>query len=150
VDIKSPEERSKNMSRIKNERTKPEMFIRTMLYRHGLRFRVNYSELPGKPDLYFIRQKAAVFIHGCYWHRHPGCKYAYTPKSNQEFWIPKLEGNRKRDEKVIKQLNEQGIRVLIIWECTVRAMLKNEKLRENVLCEILNFLNERNDVIMNI
>jgi DNA mismatch endonuclease (patch repair protein) len=138
------------MSKIKNARTKPEMFIRSILYGHGLRFRVNYSALQGKPDLYFIRQKVAIFIHGCYWHCHPGCKYAYTPKSNQEFWFPKLEGNRKRDEEVIRQLNTEGIRVLIIWECTVREMMKNEDLRENVLYKILNFLNKKKDVILNI
>ena len=96
MDIKSPEERSKNMSRIKNGRTKPEMFIRTMLYRHGLRFRVNYSELPGKPDLYFIRQKAAVFIHGCYWHA-TDVNMLILP-TNQNSGFPSLR-NRKRDEK---------------------------------------------------
>lgn len=138
------------MSKIKYACTKPEMFIRSLLYGQGLRFRVNYSALVGKPDLYFIRQKVAVFIHGCYWHRHPGCKYAYTPKSNQEFWLKKLEGNRKHDEEVIQLLNNQEIRVLIIWECTVKAMMKNEELRENVLCKILDFLNNKGNVMMNI
>ena len=85
MDIKSPEERSKNMSRIKNERTKPEMFIRTMLYRHGLRFRVNYSALQETGFIFY--QTKAIFIHGCYWHYHR-CKYAYTPKSNQNSGFP--------------------------------------------------------------
>ena len=150
VDIKSPVERSKNMSKIKNAKTKPEMYIRSLLYRNGLRFRANYSELPGKPDLYFTRQKTAVFVHGCYWHRHPGCKYAYTPKSNLEFWLPKLENNRKHDEQIVQQLNELGIRVLIIWECTVKAMMKHEEIRKCMLGKILEFFSEGNSEIMNI
>ncbi len=150
MDIKSPKERSKNMSKIKNVKTKPEMFIRSILYRYGLRFRVNFSDLPGKPDLYFIRQKVGVFIHGCYWHRHHGCKYAYTPKSNQEFWLSKLEGNRKRDEKVINELNDKGIRVLIIWECTVKVMMKDEKFRETIIKKVLDFLNEKETMLMDI
>jgi DNA mismatch endonuclease (patch repair protein) len=138
------------MSKIKNAKTKPEMYIRSLLYRHGLRFRVNYSKLPGKPDLYFIKQKMAVFVHGCYWHRHLGCKYAYTPKSNLDFWLPKLENNRKHDEIIVQQLNELGIRVLIIWECTVKSMMKDERVKSSVLKKILDFLNEGNITIMNI
>lgn len=150
MDIKSPEERSKNMSKIKNSRTKPEMYVRSLLYRFGLRFRANYSALPGKPDLFFTKQKVAVFIHGCYWHRHPGCKYAYTPKSNLDFWLHKLEGNIKHDNEVIQRLNDMGIRVLTIWECTVKAMTKNKEIQENVLNDILNFLNKKDDTIKSI
>ena len=123
------------------------MFIRSLLHKQGLRYRVNYKVLPGKPDLYFTKKKVAMFIHGCYWHRHPGCKYAYTPKSNLEFWIPKLEGNRKHDEEVIKKLHFEGIRVLIIWECTVKQMKKDESMQIRIINNILNFLNDSNEPI---
>lgn len=147
MDIKSPEERSLNMSKIKNKRTKPEMYIRSLLHRRGLRYRVNCAALPGKPDLYFSTRKVAVFVHGCYWHRHPGCKYAYTPKSNQKFWIPKLEGNRRHDEQVIKQLCEQGIRVLVIWECTIKQMEKDMEIQKRITEGIMLFLNTGNESI---
>jgi DNA mismatch endonuclease (patch repair protein) len=126
MDIKSPEERSRNMAKIKNANTKPEMHIRSLLHRQGFRFRVNYKGLPGKPDIYFSGKKVAVFIHGCYWHRHEGCKYAYTPKTNVEFWTAKLERNREHDREVIEQLNELGIRVLTIWECAIAANGRND------------------------
>lgn len=147
MDIKSPEERSLNMSKIKNKRTKPEMYIRSLLHRHGLRYRVNCTTLPGKPDLYFSAKRVAVFVHGCYWHRHPGCKYAYTPKSNQEFWIPKLEGNHRHDEQVIKRLYEQGIRVLVIWECTIKQMEKDIEIQKRITDEVMIFLNTGNESI---
>ncbi|MBE6905282.1 MAG: DNA mismatch endonuclease Vsr [Ruminococcaceae bacterium] len=140
MDIKSPEERSRNMAKIRNTRTKPEMFIRSLLHRQGLRYRVNYSKCPGKPDLYFPARKIAVFVHGCYWHRHPGCKFAYTPKSNLEFWLPKLEGNRKHDELITQKLHDQGIRVLIIWECTVKQMTKDKDICKTVLNTVLDFI----------
>ncbi|MDR1731503.1 MAG: very short patch repair endonuclease [Synergistaceae bacterium] len=126
MDIKSVEARSRNMARIKSERTAPEMFIRSHFHRRGLRYRANFKETPGKPDLYFPGRRVAVFVHGCYWHRHPGCRYAYTPSSRPEFWLPKLEGNRRRDLEVLQELKTRGIRVLIVWECTVRRMMKDQ------------------------
>jgi DNA mismatch endonuclease (patch repair protein) len=126
MDIKSPEERSRNMAKIKNANTKPEMHIRSLLHRQGFRFRVNYKKLPGKPDIYFPGKKVAVFIHGCYWHRHEGCKYAYTPKTNVEFWTTKLERNREHDREVTDQLNGLGIRVLTIWECAIAVNGRND------------------------
>lgn len=138
MDIKSREERSLNMAKIKSKNTKPERYIRSLLFRKGMRFRVNYTEVKGKPDLYFSKQRVAVFVHGCYWHRHRNCRYAYTPKTNVEFWINKLEGNRRHDEQIIKDLNSDNIRVLIIWECTVKQMRKKpdfeEQIFENVRC----------------
>ena len=141
MDIKSPEERSRNMAKIKNANTKPEIYIRSLLHKHGLRFRVNYKDLPGKPDLWFPSKKVAVFIHGCYWHRHEGCKYAYTPKTNVAFWTTKLEGNRKHDMAVVEQLNELGIRVLTIWECSVKKAMHENNGNNTILSDILEFLN---------
>ncbi|MEM5773416.1 MAG: hypothetical protein AAGU05_00335, partial [Anaerolineaceae bacterium] len=92
-----------------------------------------YKDIEGKPDLYFPRFKTAVFVHGCYWHRHIGCKYAYTPKTNIEFWANKLEGNRRHDEEVLKGLSAQKIRVLIIWECTIRKMRKDAEFEQHMI-----------------
>ncbi|MDR3230205.1 MAG: very short patch repair endonuclease [Synergistaceae bacterium] len=133
MDIKSVEARSLNMAKIKSTRTAPEMFVRSRFHARGLRYRANFGGMPGKPDLYFQGRKVAVFVHGCYWHRHPGCKYAYTPASRPEFWLPKLEDNRRRDLRVREELRERGIRVLIVWECTVRRMMKDQEFRDATL-----------------
>ncbi|RYL94285.1 DNA mismatch endonuclease Vsr [Sporolactobacillus sp. THM7-4] len=140
MDIKSPEERSRNMASIKSSKTKPEMYIRSLLFRNGMRYRVNYSEIIGKPDLYFTKYRIAVFVHGCFWHRHKGCKYAYIPKSNVEFWKEKFETNQTRDRKVADELKRQGIRCLIVWECTVKEMIKNHSFREMELKRIQQFI----------
>ena len=140
MDIKSPEERSRNMAKIKGSRTAPEMFVRSELHRRGLRYRTNCSEVPGRPDLYFPGRRVAVFVHGCYWHRHPGCKYAYVPKSRPEFWLPKLEGNRRRDLAVLEELAGLGIRVLIVWECTIKRMMKDEEFRRAMLDSGVRFI----------
>jgi DNA mismatch endonuclease (patch repair protein) len=140
VDIKSEKERSRNMAKIRSTNTKPEVFIRSILHKQNYRFRVNYKEIEGSPDLYFTKKKITVFIHGCYWHRHKGCRYAYTPKSNVEFWEAKFEANIKRDKIVIDTLTNQGIRVLIIWECTIKNMQRDEELFNKNLSMINDFL----------
>ena len=140
MDIKSPQARSRNMARIKYAKTKPEMYIRSLFFRNGMRFRVNFTAIEGKPDLYFTKHKVAVFVHGCYWHRHENCKYAYTPKSNVVFWITKLESNRDHDIKVIKNLNNQNIRVLIIWECTTKKMRKDPTIESEILRSAQDFI----------
>lgn len=139
-DIKTPEERSYNMSMIRCTNTKPEMYIRSLLHRAGLRYRANYSTIIGKPDLFFTKRRVAVFIHGCYWHRHKDCRYASLPKTNAEFWLKKLEGNRIHDEKVASELILQGIRVLIIWECTIRKMKKDSEQERKVVDSIRDFV----------
>lgn len=140
MDIKSQEKRSENMSRIRSRNTKPELFLRSLLHRHGFRYRVNYSLVSGRPDLYFTRKKVAVFVHGCFWHRHESCKYAYTPKSNVQFWTEKFNKNLRRDSIVRKQLNADNIRVLVVWECTIRKMMNNDMVQQKVLADIRNFL----------
>lgn len=148
MDIKSPEARSRNMAKIKSARTAPEMFVRTRLHRRGLRYRVNCPEVPGRPDLYFSGRRTAVFVHGCYWHRHPGCKFAYVPKSNLDFWLPKLEGNRRHDLKVREELERIGVRILIVWEYTVRRMMKDEAFCETTLERAARFVNGDEEVFL--
>ena len=128
------------MSKIRSRNTKPELFLRSLLHRNGFRYRVNYPLVSGKPDLYFTKKRIAIFVHGCFWHRHEGCKYAYTPKSNVQFWIEKFNKNLRRDSVVREQLKAENIRVLVVWECTVRKMMKDETFEQDVLAEIKNFL----------
>lgn len=109
--------RSWNMSRIRNKNTKPEIIVRSALHKLGFRFRLHIKSLPGKPDIVLAKYKIAIFVHGCFWHRHEGCKYAYTPKSHTEFWQSKFESNIKRDQIVMKNLRELGWNPIIIWEC---------------------------------
>lgn len=114
------------MSGIKGKNTKPELLLRSALHKLGFRFRIQRKDLPGKPDIVLSKYKTIIFVHGCFWHRHPGCKYAYTPKSNIEFWTNKLEGNAIRDRLTEKALEEMGWRIIIVWECEVKALIEND------------------------
>jgi len=116
TDFLSPEERSRRMSRIRGRDTAPELALRKALHALGLRFRL-HARLPGKPDIVLPRHKAAIFVHGCFWHRHDGCKVASTPKSNTAFWEEKFQRNVARDRRVTSQLEAAGWRVLVAWEC---------------------------------
>lgn len=140
MDIKSKRERSLNMSKIRSKDTRPEMFIRSQLHKQGLRFNVNSNLAEGHPDIYFPKKQVAVFVHGCYWHRHENCKYAYYPKSNIDFWLAKFETNKKRDADVMRRLQYSGIRILIVWECTVKKMMKNDIVCEDVLEKVKKFI----------
>lgn len=126
ADLLSTELRSLNMSRIKSRDTRPELFVRSLLHRMGYRFRLHRSDLPGKPDIVLPRHKLIIFVHGCFWHRHKGCRFAYTPKSRVEFWECKLGGNVERDIRVRKTLRKLGWRVVIVWECELRNAAKLE------------------------
>lgn len=108
------------MSMIKGKNTKPEIIVRSVCHELGLRFRLHRKDLPGKPDLVFPKHRLCIFVHGCFWHRHPDCKYAYTPKSRIEFWLPKLDKNVERDLHAQKTLLSLGWRVLVIWECDTK------------------------------
>ncbi len=125
MDRISKEQRSRNMSHIRSKDTSPEMFVRKQLWMKGLRYRKNYTKVEGKPDMYFPKYRAAVFIHGCYWHRHQGCKNATTPRTNREFWEKKFEDNMRRDAVVREKLAAAEVRVIVIWECTVEKAMKN-------------------------
>lgn len=107
------------MSRIRSTNTKPELRVRSLLHRMGFRFRLHRKDLPGKPDIVLPRLKTVIFVHGCYWHRHPGCKFAYQPKSRVEFWTAKFVDNVERDTRNREALESLGWRVLVIWECEV-------------------------------
>jgi DNA mismatch endonuclease, patch repair protein len=114
--------RSAQMSRIRGRDTKPEMRVRRALYAAGLRYRLHAKDLPGKPDLVFRKHRVALFVHGCFWHQHadPNCKLSRMPKSKLDFWVPKLEGNRLRDEKTRDALEALGWTVIEVWECETK------------------------------
>ena len=116
-DILSKRKRSAMMSKIRSENTKPEWILRCGLHRLGFRYRLRKSDLVGRPDLVFPKFRAAVFVHGCYWHRHPGCKDASMPKSNVDFWAKKFAENVERDRRTERQLVERGWRIMVVWEC---------------------------------
>lgn len=117
MDILNRDKRSWNMSRIKSTNTKPELIVRSMLHKLGYRFRLKSKILPGKPDIILPKYKSVIFVHGCFWHRHKNCKYAYNPKSNKKFWDTKFQNNVKRDTFVKKAIKELGWKVIVIWEC---------------------------------
>lgn len=140
MDIKSSEERSKNMAAIHSKNTKPEIYLRKLLFARGYRYGVNSKSVPGHPDIYMKKYNTAIFVHGCFWHRHEGCKYAYMPKSRIEFWQKKFDANIKRGEFVRKELESKKIKVLIVWECTIKRMKKDKKTEEEVISLIEKFL----------
>ena len=140
MDIKNPEERSKNMAAIHSKNTKPEIYFRKLLFARGYRYSLNSKNIPGHPDVYLRKYNTAIFVHGCFWHRHNGCKYAYMPKSRENFWAEKFETNKKRDSVVQKELQKKGIKCLVVWECTIKQMKKDEYICEGYLRKIENFL----------
>ena len=133
MDSLPPERRSWNMSRIKSGDTKPERLVRSLLHRMGYRFRLHRRDLPGRPDIVLPKYRKVILVHGCYWHRHPGCRFAYTPKSNVEFWQAKFDENVSRDERQNRQLSELGWRVVTIWECETK---EQDALAERLRLEI--------------
>jgi len=116
MDVVDKATRSRMMSGIRGKNTKPELIVRSFLHRAGLRFRL-HAKLPGKPDLVFPKYRTVVFVHGCFWHRHDGCRYTTTPASNPGFWQKKFAANVRRDMKVRQQLEDLSWRVLVIWAC---------------------------------
>ena len=113
----SPAHRSWNMSRIKGKDTKIEVMVRQYLFHYGFRFRKNDKRYPGKPDVILPKYKTAIFVHGCFWHRHEGCKLATTPKTRTEFWMEKFSKNVANDKKHYEELQKMGWNVIVIWEC---------------------------------
>lgn len=132
VDFLSPRERSERMSQIRGKDTRPELALRKVLHGLGLRYRLHGKGFPGKPDLVFPRYKAVVFVHGCFWHRHPECSIATTPKSNTAFWLEKFEKNVARDARVTAQLEGLGWRVLVAWECELSTPAKAARVGEKL------------------
>jgi len=126
MDIWDKKKRSECMSKIRSKNTKPEMALRKALFARGFRYRVNDTKLPGKPDIVIPKYKSVIFLHGCFWHRHEGCKYAYTPKTNIEFWVDKITSNRERDKINLQKLTDLGWNVLTVWECEIRHEYKHD------------------------
>jgi DNA mismatch endonuclease (patch repair protein) len=113
--------RSRQMALIRHKDTKPELLVRRFLHAAGLRYRLHDTRLPGRPDLVFAGRRVAVFVHGCFWHQHPGCRAARLPKSRADFWLPKLAGNVSRDARTEAALRAAGWDVIIVWECETRS-----------------------------
>ena len=132
TDHLAPDKRSWNMSRIRSKNTKPEMIVRKMLHKHGIRYRLHARDLPGKPDLSNKEKKFAIFVNGCFWHQHKGCKRASIPKSNTEYWIPKLKKNINRLKENLEELDNMGFTTVVIWECEVNKTLTYNKLVKKI------------------
>lgn len=116
----TPAQRSFNMSRVRSKNTTPELVVRKALWARGYRFRLHRNDLPGKPDIVLPSRRVAVFVHGCFWHRHPACRCASTPKTRTEFWTAKFARNVDRDEQAMTRLAELGWRTHVVWECETK------------------------------
>lgn len=135
MDVHDKETRSYNMSRIKGKDTKPEEIVRKYLFSQGFRYRKNDKRLPGKPDIVLPKYKTVIFVNGCFWHKHEGCKYFAWSQNNAEFWKEKIESNVVRDKKQYEELQDAGWRVIIVWECELRKKQKSDTL-ESLVDEI--------------
>lgn len=120
ADVHSKEIRSYNMSRIKGKNTKPEMLVRRFLHANGFRYRLHVKDLPGKPDIVLPKYKSVIFVHGCFWHGHEGCKYYVVPKTKTDWWLNKINGNIANDKKAFNALSELGWKIIELWECQLK------------------------------
>ncbi len=130
MDVHDKKTRSYNMSRIRGKDTKPEMLVRRFLYANGFRYRLHVKELPGKPDIVLPKYKTVIFVHGCFWHGHKGCKYFSIPKTRTEWWLTKIKGNTRRDKQAEIELNVMGWRVIVIWECELKKSQAEQTLQD--------------------
>lgn len=135
ADTKTPAERSENMSRIRSTNTKPEEIVRKYLFSHGFRYRKNDKRYPGKPDIVLSKYRTIIFVNGCFWHMH-GCSRSRLPRSNQDYWKPKIERNIQRDADNKQKLELDGWKVIVVWECEVKKRIAEERLSR--LCEEIN------------
>jgi DNA mismatch endonuclease (patch repair protein) len=145
TDTLSPDQRSERMSLVRGKNTKPELMVRRIIRSMGFRCSLHAKDLPGHPDFVLRRARKAIFVHGCFWHRHPSarCRLARLPKSRLDFWLPKLESNRLRDQRVQRALRVKGWRILIVWEC----QLSHKEQLENRLRRFLEGENASNRAI---
>lgn len=137
ADTVSKQKRSEIMSHVTGKETKPEIMVRKYLFARGLRYRKNVKQLPGTPDIVFPQYKTAVFVNGCFWHGHKGCKYSHLPSTNLEYWEKKIADNLERDERKTRKLEKLGYRVLIVWQCQLKPNIKIETL-ETLYHNIVN------------
>ena len=143
-DVLTPQQRHRCMSHIRSKATKPEMLVRKWLWAHGYRYRLNVKSVPGKPDIVMRKYRTAVFVNGCFWHGHEGCKLFVMPKTNTEFWQNKIEYNRQRDKRNCDILIQNGWQVIVLWQCK----LAKDKL-ENIMQSVAVALNENYLKIVN-
>ncbi len=129
TDVHTPQQRSYNMSRIKGKDTKPEMIVRKFLHARGFRYRLHNKDLPGKPDIVLPRYRTVIFVHGCFWHGHEGCRYFILPKTKTEWWETKINGNKERDQRNLEALRASGWRVIVVYECELKPKVRDEGLR---------------------
>lgn len=132
ADVHEPEVRSYNMSQIKGKDTKPEIMVRRFLHTNGFRYRLHDSKLPGKPDIVLNKYNTIVFIHGCFWHGHKECKYFVIPKTRTQWWLDKINGNKKKDRENITELQKFGWDVITIWECELKPEKREQTLKKLV------------------
>lgn len=135
ADVHSKKTRSYNMSRIKGKNTKPEILVRKYLHSQGFRFRLHDKSLPGKPDIVLKKYKTVIFVNGCFWHGHEGCKYFILPKTRTDWWKDKITNTKKRDENKISDLKKLGWKVITVWECQLKTNEFESNL-ETVISEI--------------
>ena len=136
ADFLSPQQRSERMSRIRSKDTSPELALRRALHALGLRFRVHDKGLPGKPDIVLPKFKTVVLVHGCFWHRHAGCKVATTPKSNTAYWQEKFDRNVQRDQRNVAALEALGWKVITAWECELGSQRKINEIAIGIAAEL--------------
>lgn len=132
ADVHSPKTRSYNMSRIRSKDTKPEEIVRKYLFSKGFRYRKNDARFPGKPDIVLPKYKTVIFVNGCFWHKHEGCKYFVWPENNADFWKEKISANVERDQTIYRQLHQLGWNVLVIWECELKQKNRDDSLSKLV------------------
>jgi DNA mismatch endonuclease (patch repair protein) len=137
MDVHEPEVRSYNMSQIRSKDTKPEMVVRKFLHANGFRYRLHVKNLPGKPDIVLPKYKTVIFIHGCFWHGHKGCKYFVVPKTRTQWWLTKIVSNRNNDRRNAKRLRLEQWKVITIFECELKAA-KRDKTLTDLLVKLNN------------
>jgi DNA mismatch endonuclease, patch repair protein len=137
ADVHTPEQRSFNMSRVKSKDTKPELMVRKFLHAHGFRYRLHDKKLPGKPDIVLPKYKTVIFVHGCFYHGHEGCRYFVVPKTRTEWWLDKINGNRRRDADNNAKIAAADWRIITVYECELKPTS-----REQTLQNLLDQLNQ--------
>jgi DNA mismatch endonuclease (patch repair protein) len=137
ADVHSKETRSYNMSRIKGKDTKPEMLVRRFLHANGFRYRLHVKDMPGKPDIVLPKYKTVIFVHGCFWHGHEGCRYYVVPKTRTDWWLNKINTNIANDIKAINALKKDGWKIITLWECDLKPA-NNSSTLNKLLKKLLN------------
>jgi DNA mismatch endonuclease, patch repair protein len=138
TDVHTPQQRRYNMQQIKSGNTKPEMVVRKFLFAQGYRYTLHNKKLPGKPDIVLPKHRIVIFVHGCFWHGHANCKYYKVPQTRTQWWLQKINTNKANDAKAVKALKKDGWKVMVVWECGLKAA-KVEKTLTSLLKKMANF-----------